>query len=109
MEALKRLHPGLNVYELDLTYIAGHPVYLTTETPMRTALVSTGQAVQIVFNDALLKLSLAKAIAPYSISESRMVTQYESYYMDRAHRKRLPALYIRLDDTQRTVFYIDLA
>jgi hypothetical protein len=35
------------------------------------------------------------------------VTEYEAYYLDRAGRRPLPALFIQLDDAPRSMYYID--
>jgi len=41
------------------------------------------------------------------IREVRVVTQYEAYYLDRHHQRPLPALFIQLNDKERSMYYID--
>lgn len=49
------------------------------------------------------------AIAPNEIAESRQVTEYEAYYLDRHQQHPLPALFVRLNDPEDSMFYIDPA
>jgi hypothetical protein len=54
-------------------------------------------------------LAVREAVAPESIAETRLVTQYEAYYLDRHNQHPLPALFIRLNDAHDSMFYIDPA
>jgi uncharacterized iron-regulated membrane protein len=49
------------------------------------------------------------AVQPASIAETRVVTQYEAYYLDRHGQHPLPALFVRLNDSRGSMFYIDPA
>ncbi len=51
--------------------------------------------------------AVRKAVEPETISEFRLVTEYEAYYLDRRQRHPLPALFIRLNDVRGSMFYID--
>jgi len=51
--------------------------------------------------------AIRQAIEPNLISEFRMVTEYEAYYLDRHNRHPLPALFVRLNDARGSMFYID--
>ncbi len=51
--------------------------------------------------------AVRKAVEPETISESRTVTEYEAYYLDRHQQHPLPALFLRLNDMQGSMFYID--
>ncbi len=53
--------------------------------------------------------AVREAVSPASIIETRMVTGYEAYYLDRHHQHPLPALFLRLDDPNQSMFYIDPA
>ena len=50
---------------------------------------------------------LATTARPATISEIRMVTEYEAYYLDRQHRLPLPAIFVQLNDSERSAYYID--
>jgi hypothetical protein len=51
---------------------------------------------------------LPNAARPYSIIESRLINQYDAYYLDRNNQLRLPALFLRLNDPQQSILYLDL-
>jgi hypothetical protein len=51
--------------------------------------------------------AVRKAVEPQTISEFRMVTEYEAYYLDRHQQHPLPALFLRLNDLHGSMFYID--
>jgi hypothetical protein len=92
-----------------LTYFSGKPAYLAFVGPFDTAFVTEQGHVQATLDPQIVRSAVAEAARPYSIVESRLVTQYEPYYVDREKELRLPALYIRLTDPQGTIFYIDLS
>lgn len=58
--------------------------------------------------DAILT-GVREAVQPASIAETRIVTGYEAYYLDRHNQHPLPALFIRLNDPRESMFYIDPA
>jgi hypothetical protein len=47
------------------------------------------------------------AVRPNTVSEFRVVNEYEAYYLDRHHRHPLPALFVRVTDADESMFYID--
>jgi len=51
--------------------------------------------------------AVRKAVEPETISEFRLVTEYEAYYLDRHNLHPLPALFVRLNDPRGSMFYID--
>ena len=53
--------------------------------------------------------AVRQAVAPASMVETRVVTRYEAYYLDRHHQHPLPALFVRLNDPGDSMFYIDPA
>jgi hypothetical protein len=104
--ALPELQQHLRARELVLTYFAGAPAYLAIRTPEETTIL-TG-SVRTLVDPQLVMSVVAEASRPYSIIESRLVTRYEAYYFDPKGQLRLPALFLRLDDPQRSIFYVDL-
>jgi len=78
-QALAEAGPGAK--EVDLRELAGRP-------------------------DRILS-AIQKAVEPETVAESRVVTQYEAYYLDRHQLHPLPALFVRLNDAQGSMFYID--
>ena len=41
------------------------------------------------------------------MTQARLVTQYEAYYLDRENQLPLPAIFVQLDDPGRSMYYID--
>lgn len=56
--------------------------------------------------DAIL-LAVGEAVEPARIVEKRMVPEYEAYYLDRRGQHPLPVLFVRLNDPDQSMFYID--
>jgi hypothetical protein len=90
-----------------MTYLSGKPAYIALKSPSETTVLLEKGPVQTLLDQQALKSIVAQAARPYSITESRLVTQYEPYYSDRANGLRLPALFLRLDDPQQTILYLD--
>ena len=40
------------------------------------------------------------------MTQVRTVTEYEAYYLDRHHLLPLPAIFIQLNDPQRSMYYM---
>jgi hypothetical protein len=53
--------------------------------------------------------TVRETLGAESIAETRRVTQYEAYYLDRRGQHPLPALFVRLNDAAASMFYIDPA
>jgi hypothetical protein len=106
--ALSKLQQYLQPRELVLTYLKGKPTYLALESPTETALLTDGSSAQTLLDEQSLKSIVAQAAQPYSIIESRLITHYDAYYFDRNNQLRLPALFVRLDDPQQSILYLDL-
>jgi hypothetical protein len=105
--AFAKLQEHLQPRELVLTYLNGKPTYLAITSPTETALLSDESSVQTLVAQQLLTSIVAQAAKPYSIVESRLITRYEAYYFDRNNQLRLPALFVRLDDSQQSILYLD--
>jgi len=111
-EALARVGSSLQVKELDLAFVAGEPVYLAIEAPQHSLIIpAQGPAQgtpQAEFEQARLVEVLAKAAQPHSLTEVRVVREYESYYIDRDYGLPLPALFVRLNDSEGSMYYVDV-
>jgi len=42
-----------------------------------------------------------------SVTDARIMTQYDSYYLDRRGERPLPVLLVEIDDAERSRYYID--
>lgn len=101
--ALSELQQHLQAREVELTYFAGVPAYLAIKSPHETAILTATDSVRTLVDQQAVKSAVAGASRPYSITESRLVTRYEAYYFDPKGQLRLPALFLRLDDPQRSI------
>src|SRR5579884_3788736 len=93
---------------LELATFAGNPVYIAHTGARDVRIVPQHGDPAPQFDAGRILAIAAKAADPARIAESRLVTEYESYYIDRHGALPLPALFLRLDDPQRSMYYIDL-
>ena len=83
-------------------------MYLATEAPGQSLVIPVDGDPAPEFERTRLVDMAASAADPYHIAEARTRgTSYEAYYIARHGELPLPALFIRLDDPQRSTFYID--
>jgi hypothetical protein len=110
--ALTRLDSSLTVKEIELAFFAGKPVYLAREAPQRSLIIPAQGpaqgAPQEAFDQASLVEVISKAAQPHTLAEVRVVREYEAYYIDRDNALPLPALFVRLNDSEGSMYYVDL-
>ncbi len=94
--------------ELEMAYVLGRAVYLAKESPDRSRIFPVGLAARDEFDASDIVNSISATAAPYQVAETRRVTQYEPYYIDRHFLKPLPVLFVRLDDPEQSLYYVDL-
>ena len=107
-DALRRVAPLLNVKELELMFFRGGPVYVATEAPGRSRIIPLRGTPELAFDRALVVETVALASRPHALAEVRTIEEYEPYYVDRHHGLPLPALLVRLNDSERYMHYIEL-
>jgi PepSY-associated TM region len=106
-EALLQVASGIKVKELELTTFAGEPYYLASESPALSRIVPIHGDSTEQFDDRRILNVVLHASLPAPVAESRLITSYEAYYLDRHNQHPLPALFVRLGDAPGTMFYID--
>lgn len=106
-DALRKVHAVFHPKELELMFFRSEPIYLATESPGRSAIINASGAV-VPALDRQQTVEALVAGRPYPLVETRMVEQYESYYVDRHHEKPLPVLFARFGDPAGSMHYIDL-
>ncbi len=106
-EALAEVASALKVKELELTTFAGEPAYLARESPRRSRVIPVRGAPALEFDRTRIVELIAKSSLPRGLAEVRVVTDYEAYYLDRHHQRPLPVLFVRLNDSQDSMYYID--
>lgn len=98
---------GSRPKQVELQMMAGEPVYVMRESPGNTKIMAVSGHMVGEFSQAHLLDLVAKAVEPAHIIETRLVTDYEAYYLDRHRQAPLPVLFIRLNDPRGSMYYID--
>jgi hypothetical protein len=104
-EALAGLEP-LGVKELELTTFAGESVYLATLDRGGTRVVPLAGNPQREFDQRRIIDVLTQAAQPNAL-DIRVMDRYDMYYLDRRHRRPLPVILARVDDADRSRYYVD--
>ena len=65
-----------------------------------------GQALWSGASCAIL-CDVSLAAAPHELTKIRDVTSYEAYYSDRHNELPLPVIFVELNDSERSVFYVN--
>lgn len=107
-DALAQADSSLEVKEVDLAFFAGEPVYLATEAPQRSLIIPAQGSPQQQFDAGRVQEAIAEGAGPNSLAEVRIVREYEAYYVDRGYSLPLPALFVRLNDSEGSMYYVDL-
>jgi hypothetical protein len=95
---------GLPVKQLELTSFAGEPLYLATLADGSTRIVPIEGDPQEEFDRARLA-DVVMTAAPSATT--RVVEQYDRYYLDRNRERPLPVILAELNDVEHTRYYID--
>ena len=103
-EALRQLR-GLDVKELELTSFDGEPFYLATLAGGDTRIVPLEGAPLEAFPRERIVEVVSRAAN--GMVETRLVEQYDLYYLDRTRQRPLPVILARLTEGDRARYYID--
>jgi len=98
---------GLPVKELELTTVAGEPVYVATLARGETRIVPVSGDPRAGFDPRRIGDVVAQAAGPQGLAETRMVDRYDMYYLDRRRQKPLPVILARVNDAEHSRYYID--
>jgi hypothetical protein len=107
-EALGELAP-LAVKQLELATVAGAPVYIATIGRSETRVMPILGAPRRAFDSQMISDLLTRAVAPEHLTEVRTIDRYDAYYRDRRRRQPLPVMLARVDDADRSQYYVDPA
>jgi len=106
--ALRELGTTMFVKELELSAFGGEPYYLAREAPHTSTIIPVnGSPFEQFDMDWILRL-VSKSLAPLRITEARVLTEYDAYYLDRHQQHPLPVLFARVNDSADSTLYIDL-
>jgi hypothetical protein len=101
------LLPGLHVKELELMVVGGEPIYLAVLGRGETRIVPVSAPPREAFDLQRIVGLVESAARPDGLADSRLIQQYDAYYLDRHRRKPLPVILARVNDPERTRYYID--
>lgn len=96
-----------SVKELELTSCAGEPAYLAVLGPNQTRVIPVLGRPAYEFDGARIIDALERAARPFTLAQVRLVSEYESYYLDRNNELPLPVIFVQLNDPARSSYYID--
>ena len=105
-EALRQLG-GVQVKELELTSFAGEPVYLATLAGGDTRIVPVRGEPRFEFDRQRIMDILKAATKASGGAEVRVLTQYDTYYLDRRRQQPLPVIVAQVYDAAHRRCYID--
>jgi hypothetical protein len=106
-EAIAQAAERLKIKQLEFLIVAGEPVYLATQDAKHSVLIPVRGDVKRQFDFSRLIDVVTKASQPAGLSEARLITEYDAYYLDRHHELPLPVLRVRMKDVPQTTLYID--
>jgi hypothetical protein len=104
-EALSQM-ANLDVRELELTSVAGEPLFIATLGRGDTRILTPGGELQTEFDRRRI-VDIVKAAEPAGLADIRELNQYDRYYLDRRRQSPLPVILARLNDAEQTRYYID--
>jgi hypothetical protein len=104
-EALTEL-AGRQVKQLEFASFAGESVYLATLGDGTTRIVPLDAEPREEFDRTRIA-DVVRAAAPSA--STRLIDQYDRYYLDRRRERPLPVILVELNDEERTRYYIDPA
>jgi hypothetical protein len=104
-EALAQLS-GLRVTQLEFTTFAGESFYLATVGDGSTRVVPVDGAPQEGFGGDRVSDVIRKAGSP-GLIETRVIEQYDRYYLDRNRERPLPVILAQVNDESHTRYYVD--
>jgi len=115
MRAFGRRHPHevlaalapTGIKELELLSIGEEPMYLATFGPGDSRIVRLDGQVQRAFDESALGAIVRTSVGEPGVAELLTTGEYDRYYLDRRGHLPLPVLLARLNDSDRSRFYID--
>jgi len=107
-EAIAQLGPSFQTKELEFTSFAGDPIYLATGAHGKTRIIPLQGALNGQPAESFDYKQILNAVTNVaSVTDARIMTQYDSYYLDRRGERPLPVLLVEIDDAERSRYYID--
>jgi hypothetical protein len=90
--------------ELQFTSFAGEPVYLATGAGGESRMIPVrGKPTESLDYNRIVDVVTKAA----SVAETRILTRYDAYYLDRRGERPLPVVLVKLNDEAHSRYYID--
>jgi uncharacterized iron-regulated membrane protein len=106
-EALLQVGSLFQTKELEFTSFAGKPFYLATGVLNQTRIVPVRGEPSAEFSKDQITEVLRRAAQPATLTQVRLVTEYEAYYLDRHNRLPLPVIFVQMNDKESSSYYVD--
>ena len=100
-------NPRLHVKELEFTSFAGEPMFAATLGEGRVLMVTLAGEPVPQFDRARIEEIVRKAAPDPSLVETRVIDQYDLYYLDRNRERPLPVILAQMHDAENARYYID--
>ena len=94
------------VKELELTSLAGEPFYRALSVGRSRLIPMTGAPLEALDQSSIAS-TIAQSLGVDALAETRLVTEYEAYYLSRHSERPLPVVFVRLNDGESSMYYID--
>lgn len=105
--AINDMARRIHLKEVEFTAFGLKPALIGWESPAISQAVSGNGESAAVFPVEEIQELARRGAAPFQIADAVLINAYEAYYVDRHGRLPLPALRIRLNDPDESLFYID--
>jgi len=93
--------------QLELISTRDESFYVATLDSGETRMVSLAARTATALDTEKIARLVDAVVKPGEVAETRVLDQYDRYYLDRHHRRPLPVVLVRLADRDHTRFYID--
>jgi hypothetical protein len=98
---------GKRVKQIECITTTNESFYLATLESGDTEIVSLSGTPRATLATEQVATLVRAVVKPDDIAETRVLEEYDRYYLDRHHRRPLPVVLVRLADRDHTRFYID--
>jgi hypothetical protein len=106
--ALQEVGNEIAVRKLEFSLFGGEPLYLALEGTQQARLVPVNFPAAPYFDPDIVTIMVSQAIDPVTVADADLLHQYDAYYLDRDGELPLPVLRLRLNDSQRSLVYVDM-
>jgi hypothetical protein len=100
-------HPQLRIKELELTSFAGEPMYGAALADGTTRMIRLDGTPIDTFDHSKIVDIVQQAAPNRAAVTTTVLDQYDLYYLDRRRERPLPVILAKMNDEEKTRYYID--